>query len=188
MTRITPRIAMELVAHEAIVTEAYYDNAKRPRLTWGIGVTSASGHAVERYKDKPTSVKRCIEVYLWLLETKYLPDVLAAFEGRTLTENELGAALSFHYNTGAIRRADWVTRLLAGDRSGARRHLETHYLNGGALTERREAEARLFFDGTWSASGKATVYAVRKPSYQPDFRHPARIDISVTLQQLLGGQ
>lgn len=46
------------------------------------------------------------------------------------------------------------------------------------IIERRENERDLFFDGKWSNDGRATVYQVLKPSYQPNFRKPARIDIS----------
>lgn len=46
------------------------------------------------------------------------------------------------------------------------------------IIERREKERDLFFDGKWSNDGRATVYQVLKPSYQANFRKPARIDIS----------
>lgn len=186
MSRITPRIACELIDHEAIVQEAYLDS--EGIWTWGIGVTDASGHKVGRYKDNPQSIARCIEIYLWLLETKYLPPVLAAFGGYDLAEHELGAALSFHYNTGRIASTDWVKLVKQSKTAEARTFLETHYLNDGDLTSRRLAEADLFFHGAWSGTGKTTVWPVKKPSYKPDWRGGKRVDITPVVEQMLGGR
>lgn len=173
---LTVRTGCELVGHEAIVLEWYLDSVKVG--TWGVGVTNASGHNVDRYKDNPQTVERCLEIYAWLLRTRYVPAVLKAFEGFALSEEQFAAALSFHYNTGAILTTDWVKLVKQGQPRAARGFLESHYLNGGMLTGRRKAEAALFFDGAWShADGVATVYPVLKPSYRPDFKHPRRVDI-----------
>ena len=103
---ITLRVALELLSHEAIVREAYKDSVGV--WTWGVGVTDASGHKVQRYIDSPQTIERCLEIYVWLLRTRYAPAVRKAFEGHNLSEHEFAAALSFHYNTGAIGRATWV--------------------------------------------------------------------------------
>lgn len=184
VTGLTPRILIELLSHEAIVPECYKDS--EGIWTWGVGVTNKSGHSVHpRYHDKPQPLEHCIGVYLWLLRNNYLPDVLAAFGDRPLTENELGAALSFHYNTGAIRSTKWVRMVLDGDTAAARTFLTTHYLNGGDLTERREKEAALFFDGKWSNDGRTMVYPVRKPSYAPHWSAGKRIDVRPMIEALL---
>lgn len=180
---ITLNTAMELIGHEAIVLEWYRDSEGVG--TWGIGVTNASGHLVDRYKNNPQTIERCLEVYLWLLQTKYLPDVSKAFAGFALTEAQLAAALSFHYNTGAIGRTDWVTLFKDGHPAAARDFLQTHYIQDGRLKDRRMQEAALFFDGKWSNDGKATIYPVLKPSYRPDFKHPERVDIRPILTGLL---
>lgn len=179
MTDLTVRAALELAEYEALVREWYLDSEDVG--TWGIGVTNKSGHNVDRYKDNPQTIQRCLEVYLWLLRTQYLPDVLRAFAGHVLTEQQLAAALSFHYNTGAIGRSDWVHLILIGQRTAARNFLETHYLNGGALTKRRKAEAALFFDGVWTGDGRIYVYPVKKPSYHPDFARAQLVDISTDM-------
>lgn len=183
--RLTARAAAELIGHEAIVLEWYRDNAKPPVGTWGIGVTNASGHNVDRYKDNPQTIGRVIEVYLWLLNTGYIPDVRRAFGGCSLTEAQFAAALSWHYNTGAILRTDWVKLFKAGDMDGARDFLESHYLNGGPLTARRKKEAALFFDGIWSGDGTTTVWPVKKPSYTPDWANGERIDVLPYLKGML---
>lgn len=180
---LTSRIALEIIGHEAIVRELYLDSENVP--TWGIGVTSRSGHDVERYRDNPQTIRRCIEVYIWLLRTRYLPDVLSGFVGRKLTEAQLAAALSFHYNTGAIRKTSWVDLWLEGKTAEARRFLETHYLNDGDLTERRKSEAALFFDGHWSSDGTTTVWPVKKPSYRPNWGKGERVDIRADVEAAL---
>ncbi len=183
---LTARVALELVGHEAIVLEWYKDSVGVG--TWGIGVTNNSGHSVDRYKDNPQTVEKVLQVYIWLLRTVYIPDVLKAFAGHLLTETQFAAALSFHYNTGAILKTEWVKMFLAGNWIGARKFLVSHYLNGGTLTERREAEAALFFDGDWKhEDGKALVIPVRKPSYTPNFGKAQRVGIRADMERALAG-
>lgn len=177
-TTITARAALELAGYEGIVREWYLDNATPPAGTWGIGVTDASGHDVDRYKDNPQPIERVLEIYVWLLRTRYAPDVLKAFAGYPLTEAEFAAALSWHYNTGAILKTDWVGMVKKGAATTARKFFESHYLNSGALKGRRQLEAELFFDGRWAhENGLVPVYPVLKPSYKPDFRHPQMVDV-----------
>lgn len=180
---LTVRVGCELVGHEAIVLEWYKDS--KGVGTWGIGVTSRSGHSVERYKDNPQSIEKVLEIYVWLLRTKYIPDVIKAFGSFNLSEAQFAAALSFHYNTGAILKTDWVGLVLRGLFPAAREFLETHYLNGGDLKERREAEAALFFDGVWKGDGTTTVWPVKKPSYTPDWAHGKKVDIRADMTKAL---
>ena len=180
---ITPRIAAELIAHEGIVREAYKDSVGV--WTWSIGVTDKSGHLVGRYKDDPQPLERCLEIYEWLLRTRYLPSVQAAFAGHDLTENQLGGALSFHYNTGGIGKASWVKQWKAGDVAGARAGI-MNWRNPPEIIPRREKERDLFFDGKWSGDGFGTEYSVKKPAYTPDFASAKRIRIDETLNHLFG--
>lgn len=180
---LTPRVALELICHEAIVLEAYKDSVGV--LTWSIGITSRSGHSVERYKDHPQSIEHCLEVYLWLLREKYIPDVVRAFAGFVLTEAQFAAALSFHYNTGAIGKASWVAKVKAGDRAGASRAI-MEWKKPPEIVGRRTKERDLFFNGKWSQDGKVTIYDVRKPSYTPNWRSARRVDISADLARLMG--
>jgi len=176
---LTERIVREILGHEAIVQEAYKDSVGV--WTWGVGVTSASGHNVDRYKDNPQPIERCIEVYVWLLREKYLPDVLKAFEGYPLTESQLGAALSFHYNTGCIRRASWVGSVKAGRDDLARKGI-MEWRKPAEIVPRREKERDLFFGGKWSSDGKAVVYPVRKPSYAPDWGGARKVDVTAAVR------
>ncbi|QQN75048.1 lysozyme [Croceicoccus sp. YJ47] len=117
-TEITPRIAAELIGHEGIVLEAYKDSVGV--WTWSVGLAETGGHDVQLYKDNPQTMAAALQAFVRELERTYLPPVLRAFAGKPLSEAQLGAALSFHYNTGAIERAEWVKRYMAGDVAGAR--------------------------------------------------------------------
>ena len=90
MLTLTPRLVGELLHHEGLVREAYRDSAGV--WTWSVGITSASGHRVERYRDSPQSIARCLEVFVWLLTARYLPAVLAACGGFVPQEHQLAAA------------------------------------------------------------------------------------------------
>lgn len=179
---ITLRIAMELLSHEAIVQEAYKDAVGV--WTWGVGVTDASGHLVGRYKDKPQPLERCLEAYVWLLRTRYAPAVAKAFEGHPLTEAEFAAALSFHYNTGAIGRATWVKSVLAGRREEAENKF-MEWKRPASIIGRRTKERDLFFDGKWSSDGKTTVWPVKKPAYTPDWSNGRKVDVTAELAKAL---
>lgn len=172
---LTNRTMLELVYHEGIVKEAYKDSVGI--WTWGIGVTDASGHSVGRYKDNPQSIPKVLEIFKWLVETKYLPPVLEVFKGHDLSETQLAAAVSFHYNTGAISRASWVKSFKKGQISKAKREF-MNWKKPSEIIPRRRAERDLFFDGVWTNDGKATVYErVRKPSYAPVWSSAKRVDI-----------
>ena len=131
-----------------------------------MGITDASGHRVARYRDNPQPLERCLEVFLWLLTTRYLPAVLAAFGACEPTEPQLAAALSFHYNTGAIARASWLKRFLGGDTEAAR-HALLEWCRPPEVLPRRRRERDLFFDARWSGDGTVAVYEVVKPGYHP---------------------
>jgi lysozyme len=165
MHTLTPRIALELLSHEGLVREAYRDS--QGIWTWSVGITNASGHDVDpRYRDRPQPLEHCLGVFLWLLRRRYLPAVVAAFGDYDPAEHELGAALSFHYNTGSFARADWRRRLLSGDRDGARTAI-LNWSRPREIVPRRRRERDLFFDGTWSGDGTTMLYDVAKPSYKP---------------------
>lgn len=176
---LSERMLLEIAEHEGLVLEAYLDSVGV--LTWGFGVTDKSGHKVGRYSvwqgiGKRSTVVRAIEVYEWLLRTKYLPEVLAAFKGRELTEAQLTAALSFHWNTGAIGRADWVKAFLAGKREQAWLDF-MNYSRPREIIDRRKAERDLFFDGRWSGDGIVTFYERVRPNGTIDWRSARLIDI-----------
>ena len=171
---LTPRIVAELIAHEGIVAEAYRDSVGV--WTWSVGLTDASGHKVERYRDNPQSLSHCMAVFVWALRRNYLPPVLAAFGDRPVAEHELAAALSFHWNTGGIARAEWMRLAMAGEQAKAREAM-LNWAKPASLLGRRRKEQALFFDEVWSNDGTALVYGVAKPSYRPIGGRRVAIDL-----------
>ena len=183
LPQLTVRIVQELLSHEAVVREAYQDVVGV--WTWGVGVTEASGHSVcPRYVDRPQTMRWCLEMYVRLLRDVYAPAVLEAFDGIELTENQFGAALSFHYNTGAIATATWVEEWRGGEVEAARKSF-MNWRKPPQIIPRRERERDLFFDGAWSSDGTVREFIVKKPDYVPDAICPKIVDVRSILEELL---
>lgn len=178
--KITARVALELASHEGLVRQAYKDSVGV--WTWSIGITSASGHSVERYIGNPQPMSRCLEVYVWALE-KYAADVRRAFAAKPLTETQFAAALSFHYNTGAIGNASWVKRWLAGDVAGAKKSF-MDWSKPAEIIPRRKKERDLFFDGKWSNDGMVTEYTRVKAGGQIDWSSAKRVSIASEMRSV----
>ncbi len=165
---LTARIAIELIAHEGIVPEAYRDSVGV--WTWSVGLATTGGWPVMEYKDNPASLETCLAAYIHALKTEYLPAVLKAFP-EPLAEHELGALLSFHYNTGAVAR------------------LKPNNMNfmlwkkPAVLVHRRTRERDLYLHGKWTGDGMATVYEVSKPDYQPV--RGKRVNVAPIIEGLL---
>src|SRR5215217_4534108 len=153
--KIDYQVALEVASHEAIVRQAYKDT--KGIWTWSIGLTNASGHNVERYIGKPQTLQHCLAVYVWALE-RYANEVREAFT-KPLTEAQFAAALSFHYNTGAIKRATWVKSFNAGKIDTAKVEI-MNYKKPAEIIPRRQKERDLFFSGVWSNKGTILEYQV----------------------------
>ena len=109
--RVDFDVAMEVAAHEALVRQTYKDS--KGVLTWCVGMTSATGHRVERYIGKPQSVQHSMNLHAWAL-TSYARQVQDAFKARPLTQAQFAAAL--HWNTGATKRASVMDFILVARR------------------------------------------------------------------------
>ncbi len=175
---ITPRTALEIASHEAVIRQAYKDSVGV--WTWSVGLTNASGHNVERYIDNPQPMQKCIEVFQWALE-RYADDVREAL-GDDLTEEQFAAALSFHWNTGAIGRASWVDHFNAGNIEAAKNAFMA-WRKPPEIIPRRQAECDLFFDGTWSNKGTLPEYTRLRSNYTPDWSSRVERDVSAFLVQ-----
>lgn len=178
---ITTRVALEVASHEGIVRQAYRDSGGT--WTWSVGLTGASGHNVEQYIDTPQPMRKCLEVWLMVLEA-YADAVRAAFRGHDLTEAQFAAALSFHWNTGAIARASWVKQWRAGN-VGAARAAFMAWNKPAEIVGRRGAECRLFFDGAWSNRGTILEYTRLTGRHTPDWGSGVRRDISGIVAAIL---
>ena len=179
--KVTAQVALEVASHEALIRQAYKDSVGV--WTWSIGITSASGHEVERYIDNPQTLERCLEIYVWALE-KYAKAVRVAFEGHELTEEQFAAALSFHYNTGGINRASWVKHWKAGRMAQARRTFMA-WRKPAEIIPRRQAECDLFFDGTWSNKGTIPEYTRVNSKHGPVWSSRVEVEACEALEALL---
>ncbi|MBC24416.1 MAG: hypothetical protein CMJ32_10945 [Phycisphaerae bacterium] len=179
---ITPRVAMEVASHEGVVRQAYKDSVGV--WTWSVGLTSATGHNVRRYIDNPQPLEKCLSIFVWALNN-YAEAVRAEFEGHVMSEAQFAAALSFHWNTGAIRSASWCDYWKAGNMAEARERF-MQWRKPSEIIPRRTAEAKLLFDGVWSSDGKMTEYTRLTSNHTPVWSSAQRVEIDDTLQRLLG--
>lgn len=180
--QITRKVALEVAHHEAVVRQAYKDSVGV--WTWSVGLTDNSGHNVTRYIGKPQTIDHCIEVFMWALK-RYADDVNRAFAGHDLTEAQFAAALSFHWNTGAIGRAAWVSYFVAGNKNAAKKAF-MNWVTPKSITARRKAERDLFFSGRWAGNGKMLEFTRLKPGSTPDWESGVKIDVSAAIDAALG--
>jgi lysozyme len=79
---------------------------------------------------------------------RYADEVSKAIKRAPTAQHQFDALVSFHYNTGAIRRATLTRRHLAGDYAAARLEFAKWIYNDGrkmaGLVRRRAAEANLY--------------------------------------------
>ncbi|QEL26165.1 lysozyme [Bosea sp. F3-2] len=181
--KVTADVALETAAHEGLVRQTYRDS--KGVLTWSIGVTNASGHNVDRYIGKPQPMEHCLAIYAWLLETRYAPAVREVFAKKPLTEAQFAAALSFHYNTGAIKSATWPKLWLAGDIAAAKTAFMA-WNKPAEIVERRRKECDLFFGGKWSNNGRITEYTRVTAKMTPDGASAKRVDVRAAIAAALG--
>lgn len=178
---LTKKIVMEVAHHEGLIRQAYKDSVGV--WTWGVGLTSQSGHRVERYIDNPQPLERCLEVWLWALQ-RYADEVEKAFD-RPLEDYQKAAALSFHWNTGAISYADWVADFNRGQPTQAYSSI-MNWRSPSEVIPRREAERDLFFYKKWAGNGTMTEYTRLTSRYTPVWSSARKVEVSSVLDKLLG--
>ncbi|MGE0845935.1 MAG: lysozyme [Flavobacteriaceae bacterium] len=187
--RIDFDTAMEVASHEAVVRQAYRDSGGK--WTWSVGLTSATGHDVERYIGKPQSLAHCLRVYVWALDN-YAEGVRRAFAGCPLTREQFAAAVSFHWNTGKIATASWVRHFRAGDMARAERAFKLYNKDGGrvsrGLVARRAKEADLLFRGKWSHGSTMTEYTRLTAKATPVWSSARRVEVAGILREALAGR
>lgn len=180
---LSKKSILEIASHEGLCRSSYRDSVGV--LTWSMGITNATGHKVERYLANPQTLERCLEVYLWALQ-KYVNDVDQTFKGYNLTEAQRAAAISFHYNTGAIKRATWVKEWKEGKVQKAKLSI-MDWNKPSEIIGRRKKERDLFFDGKWSGDGTVTEYEATAKG-QLIFKSAKKTNISEALNKVLSHQ
>lgn len=151
-----------LVAHEGVVPAPYYDSVAI--LTYGVGHTAAAG--APNPADLPFGMPADLDAALRDVFAVFRRD-LARYEadvekalGRTPVEqHEFDAAVSFHFNTGAIGRAAWVDLWKRGQKADAAASMLANWRRPDAIMGRRTAERDLFLTGDYGKA-KATVWQV----------------------------
>jgi lysozyme len=149
----------QLVGHEGVVPTVYYDS--KDILTIFIGHTAAAGppDPASRSKAMPTDLDAALEEAFAIFKTdlkKYCDGVRKALAGMLVRQYEFDAAVSFHYNTGAIATAQWVKTWRAGDYVNASKQI-MNWKSPPEVIPRREDEQALWTYGTYSQT-KATVW------------------------------
>ena len=144
--------AFFLASVEGVVPGPYQDS--EGIWTYGIGHTDMAGPPLPSRMtrgypaDVKKELKRVFEVYRKDLQA-YEEDVNKAFTCE-LTQYQFDAAVSFHYNTGAIGRAYWVKSMNAGDAEKAVDQI-MNWQTPSSIIERRRKEQHLFKTGDYGA-------------------------------------
>lgn len=145
-----------LIGHEGIVQSRYKDSVGV--WTIGVGHTKAAGGINPETFTGTLTMSQVLD----LLRTdiaKYEKDVSDAVHV-SLKQHEFDALVSFHFNTGAIKKASFVKKLNAGDRAGALKGI-MDWRKPAEIIPRRTAERDLFKTGTYPAP-YANVYPADK--------------------------
>lgn len=154
--------------------------------TWSVGLTNATGHHVERYIGKPSSLQHAINVYVWALR-RYAVGVQKAFRGVPITKAQFAAALSFHWNTGSILSATWVKQFISGDIEKARASI-MNWKKPPEIEGRRKRERDLFFDGRWSGDGTITQFTRLTSKSTPDWKSGKKINVDAAIRGAFAAQ
>lgn len=150
---ISARGLAELAALEGIVTSRYKDS--KGIWTIGIGHTSAAGPPDPATFTEYLTVDKALS--LFKDDTKRYAADVSSILTVPVTQYEFDALVSFHYNTGAIRRASLVKSLNAGNRQQAAAQFMS-WSTPPEVVGRRTKEMNLFRTGAYSTDPKANVY------------------------------
>lgn len=171
--RISGRGFADLLLSEAIVTRRYKDSVGV--WTFGLGHTAAAGHPDPQTVVTDQPLADILALARADLK-KYEADVNSAVKVE-LSQPEFDALVSFHFNTGAIKRATLTKKLNAGDRVGAAAAFMS-YKKPASIIERRKREQHLFATGEYANTGMtATVYPASDDGHV-EWRHGKKMRIA----------
>ncbi|MEO8669325.1 MAG: lysozyme [Bauldia sp.] len=149
--------AMEIISHEAIVVTPYKDSVGV--WTIGVGHTAAAGKPDPKAVTEPMAIKDVFALFQKDME-KFVADVNKAVKVE-LKQHQFDALVSFHFNTGGIKKAALTGSVNAKKFEQA----AAEFLNWKKPPEiigRRTKEQTLFAKGTYSGGGKARVIPADK--------------------------
>jgi len=158
--KTSDRGLVALMRHEGIVPAPYLDSVGI--WTFGVGHTAAAGSPdpAQMRRGMPADLDGALREAMALFRrdvARYEADVSKAVTV-PIKQHEFDALVSFHYNTGAIGRASAISKLNAGDRTGAAEALML-WKKPPEIVKRRSTERRLFEEGAYP-SGTITVWGV----------------------------
>jgi lysozyme len=175
MMRTSDAGLVALARHEGIVLAPYRDSVGV--WTYGVGHTRAAGPpdpaalAFGLPADLDAAMRRVLDLFRRDLLV-YEAAVSAALT-RPVTQHAFDALVSFHYNTGGIRRAKLTEHLNAGRLEAAAQGF-SGWMRPPEIRPRRLAEQALFRTGVYP-SGRIAVYSAdgkgrlsRRPIQQMD--------------------
>ena len=149
-----------LMTHEGVVPAPYLDSVNV--LTYGVGHTKAAGapDPSSLPKGMPSDLDSALEDVFEVFGRDIEKYEAAVDKAITVPveQHEFDAAVSFHYNTGAIATASWVKTLNSGDRKGAAAQI-MNWTKPPEIIPRREDEQTLFATGKYP-SGNINVWGV----------------------------
>jgi lysozyme len=177
MMRTSEKGALDIMNREACVLRPYRD---------AVGIwTIAFGHTRAAGQPDPKVVgymklEECMKLFRHDLE-KYEAAVNRAFGERQVPQHQFDAAVSFHYNTGAIGRASWVKLYNSGAPMSQIKERFLAWNKPAAIKNRRLAEWIQFETGQTPVVKFLTVYdhfpgkPRRVPIPAPTADDPSRI-------------
>lgn len=162
-TDISDKGLLALAIREGIALVAYLDTANPPVWTIGLGHTAAAGDP------KPVAGMRITLVQAISLfrrdVAKYVQDVLRVIKV-PLSQHQLDALVSFHYNTGGIARAALTRHINSGDDTKIREGFRG-WLTPRSIEGRRMSEYRQYVDADYGDTSKVLVYTSTNSRHQP---------------------
>lgn len=169
--KISDKGIIALALHEGIVPAPYKDT--KGVLTYGIGHTAKAGgiNPNDLEVGMPLDVPKALQTVFAQFKAdlkRYENDCNEAIKV-PVSQHEFDAAVSFHYNTGAIRGATWVKTLNRGDYIKAGTQI-MNWCKPAEVKPRREAERTLFRTGkypkgdipVWKVDGYKVVWEAER--------------------------
>ena len=159
--------------HEGVVLKAYRDPVGI--LTIGAGLTKASG-VVDPKPGMRITQAEASALLAKALNRNYEPAVAKAMPGAN--QHEFDGGVSFHFNTGAIRRASWVKAWAVRNWPDTERRIKLWKKAAGqvlpGLVRRRQEEFLVIRSGNYHAS----------PTIRPATKVNAKIVASIDFDEL----
>lgn len=180
--QVSDKGLMAIIGHEGIVQSRYKDAVGV--WTIGVGHTKAAGGIDPANFAGTMTVRETFDL-LKHDAAKYAADVSKAVKV-ALEQYEFDALVSWHYNTGRIRKNPaWLAALNRGDKKTAGRALANSIVTAKgkrlpALVTRRKAESDLFLYGKYPPPF-ANLYPA-SPAGKVIWDHGKRIDLVRSLQ------